>query len=646
MYSYLQKTGVKTAFSLLIFLMQFQIFAQETDKDPRYVINDQPTQERSVTSLTDNYDIRYHRLDLHVDPAVKYVEGMVCTYFKPLEENLEYLYFDFRNNMTVDSVIFHDLQLNYTFNTTTSLQIELPWNIPANALDSLKIYYHGMPVTDGFGSFTTGTTPCGGNNNKVMWTLSEPFGAKNWWPCKQTLDDKADSLHMIITCPAPYKAGSNGLLVNTVNNPDNTITYHWKHNYPIPAYLAAFSVADYSVYSDMVPVPGSNNSIPVLNYVYPCHLNLAMANTPNLIPVFQFYIGKFGPYPYENEKYGHAQCGFGGGMEHSTMSFVGSYGISLLAHELAHQWFGDKITCGAWNDIWLNEGFATYLDGLTCEQGIGYTNWQDWKSLKINNVTGSTNGSTYVYDLSNPYNIFNGQLVYNKGALILHMLRWKMGDEDFFEAVYNYINDPQLSYNYALTDDLKSHLEAVSGMDLTEFFSDWLYGEGWPFYTVNWSVDNDCKKVYVSLNQTHSAGQGTFFEMPVAIRFTGLGGDTTVIFDQNNPEAIDFTAQLTFIPNAAYFDPDLWLCAKYTITQQTFSGRRHKIWLGTTSNDWNNDLNWDCGGIPTAIDRVTIPANAPPCTLKSGTNASCSKLILEDPALLNIGLDAVLDVME
>lgn len=639
---------VYTRLLSMLFLMIFttqNMNAQQTDKDVLLLVRESNSQLRSLNTLTNNYDITYHRLNLNVNPAVRYISGMVCTYFKPTAVNFQNIYFDFRNNMTVDSVIYNGQHLTHSFNSEVSLKIDLPYALPVNIMDSIKVYYRGEPFNDGFGSFTIGNTPCSGNNNKVMWTLSEPYGSKNWWPCKETLDDKADSLDMIVTCPAPYKVGSNGLLVSTITN-GNNITYQWKHRYAIPAYLAAFAVADYAVYTDKVPVPQSTDTIDVLNYVYPCHLAHTMANTPDLIPVFQYFIEQFGPYPYQNEKYGHAQCGFGGGMEHSTMSFMGSFGKSIMAHELAHQWFGNKITCGSWNHIWLNEGFATYLDGLTCEQGIGYTDWLNWKTSMINNVTSNGYGSTYVYDISNAYNIFNGQLVYYKGALILHMLRWILGDEDFFNGILNYISDPALTYDYAVTDDLKAHLEAVSGIDLTEFFADWLYGQGWPDYAVSWSVDNLCEKVYVTINQTHSASLGTFFEMPVPIRFTGFAGDTTVVFQQNSPSATSFTAQLDFIPTAAIFDPQFWLCAKHTITQQTFNGRRHKVWKGNNNNDWHNGLNWDCGGIPTALDMVTIPASSPPCYIKSGATATCRKLKVENPALLNIGLNAVLNVME
>jgi aminopeptidase N len=292
---------------------------------------------------------------------------------------------------------------------------------------------------------------------------------------------------MIVTCPVPYRVAGNGLLVDSINMIDST-KYHWKHRYPIPAYLVAFAIANYKSYSDIV-YPPDDTPIEVLNYVYPCDSATVAQQTPNMTPMFLYFIEKFGAYPYKKEKYGHAQCGFGGGMEHSTMSFMGGFSRLLLAHELAHQWFGDKITCGSWQDIWLNEGFATYLEGLTCEKGWGDQSWINWKTSKINNVTSNNSGSTYVTDTVNVGNIFNGRLVYNKGALILHMLRWKLGDSLFFKSIRNYINDPALSYGFARTNNLKTVLNATTGIDMTEFFNDWLYSQGWPNYNITWSKD-------------------------------------------------------------------------------------------------------------------------------------------------------------
>jgi aminopeptidase N len=601
---------------------------------------------RATSTMTSDYDVKYYRLNLSANPAVRYIRGSVTTYFTPKINNFNTIHFNLRNNMSVDSVKYHGSHvLSHNFISPTLLQINLPASIQTSVLDSLTIYYQGAPINDGFGSFGMSTTSCGGLHNKVMWTLSEPYGAKNWWPCKETLEDKADSIDMIVTCPVPYRVAGNGLLVDSINMIDST-KYHWKHRYPIPAYLVAFAIANYKSYSDRVYPPG-DTPIEVLNYVYPCDSATVAQQTPNMTPMFLYFIEKFGAYPYKNEKYGHAQCGFGGGMEHSTMSFMGGFSRLLLAHELAHQWFGDKITCGSWQDIWLNEGFATYLEGLTCEKGWGDQSWINWKTSKINNVTSNNSGSTYVTDTVNVGNIFNGRLVYNKGALILHMLRWKLGDSLFFKSIRNYINDPALSYGFARTNNLIAILNATTGIDMTEFFNDWLYSQGWPNYNITWSKDAVCQKTYVTIVQTHSANMGTFFEMPVPISFTGIiNGNTvtdTVVFDQNSPMQLKFDYSLGFNPTSAAFDPEKWLCAKATITEVPFNNQRHIIWKGTVNDDWHNAANWDCG-VPTANDDVTIPDNGHPCTVKSNTIADCRKLIIKDAAVFKTESGAVLNI--
>ncbi|MBK8545986.1 MAG: M1 family metallopeptidase [Saprospiraceae bacterium] len=622
---------------------------QETDKDVRYITKGWKYYDggRNVTTLHSDYNVHYYRLNLTVsNPGVRYLSGSVTTYFKPKTTGFNAIHFNFMNNMTVDSVKFHNaLVSTYSFTSPTILRINLPVILPVNVSDSITVYYKGAPIIDGFGSFGIGSTGCSGSNTSVMWTLSEPYGAKTWWPCKETLDDKADSLDLIMTVPQPYRVAGNGLLVQETTNPNNTKTYRWKHRYAIPAYLVAFAIANYSAYSNFVPVPGQN-PIEVLNYIYPCNTT-AQNQTPLMTPMFQYFIQKFGTYPYNNEKYGHAQCGFGGGMEHSTMSFMGGFSRTLMAHELAHQWFGDKITCGSWQDIWLNEGFATYLEGLICQQGLGDNTWTNWKTGKINSVTGNNLGSTYVTDTTNVSSIFSSRLVYNKGALILHMLRWKLGDNVFFQSIYNYINDPVLSYGFAKTPQLKSIIESTAGVNLTEFFNDWLYGQGWPNYNITWSKDTTCQKIYVTINQTHSANQGTFFEMPVPVSFTGtINGNTvtdTVVFDQNSPTQLSFDYYLGFNPTSATFDPEKWLCAKATITEVPFNNRRHIIWQGDVNDDWHNAANWDCG-IPTSLDDVTIPAGMPVCVIKTGATANCRKLTVKNAASLVTQPGAILNI--
>lgn len=631
-----------TLILIAIFAMELPLWAQMTDKPVRLIVNDQGQLKRSNQSVTDNYDIKYHRLELEVDPDIHYIYGMVCTYFIPLEAGFSSMQFDFYDNMTIDSVVYDGNYLTHSFPDETTLQVNFPGALTQDQLDSLKIYYQGAPFNDGFGSFGTSHSDCS-INDPIMWTLSEPYGAKTWWPCKETLDDKIDSLDMIVSTPSEYRVGSNGVLISETEEAGQK-TYFWKHRYPIPAYLVAFAVAEYSVYSDYVTIPETSDQIEILNYVFPCNLNYAQSRTPVLIPIFEYFIETFGPYPYENEKYGHAECGFGGGMEHSTMSFMGGFGTSLMAHELAHQWFGDKITCGTWNDIWLNEGFATYLDGLTCEQGIGYTSWNNWKSSKINHVTGNPYGSTYVYNTGSVWAIFSSRLVYSKGALLLHMLRWKLGDEDFFEAVSNYISDPELAYNYAVTVDLKEHFEQVSGQDLTEFFNDWLYGQGWPAYNVAWAYSEACERVYVKIDQSHSANEGTFFEMPVPIKFSNVSEEITIVFDQNGPDQLDFFADIGFEPTSLEFDPDKWLCATNTVSVTSFP-EVPTIWHGEEDNYWSNENNWDCG-IPDANTDVIIPADTPDCILRALEIADCRTLTVDPNATLITEKKAILNIYD
>ena len=554
---------MKNLFVLLTFGIIFiatEIFAQEQNFEKAFFPDKMNYNYRNITlssSNTGNYDLKYYRFDISVDPAVNFISGSVTPRFLVTKENTNNIYFDFNDKMTVDSIKYHGQLVNSVFSGHFELKIDLPGNLIKGQMDSITIWYSGNPTTSGFGSFETSKHYCD-KTIPVLWTLSEPYGARDWWPTKQSLNDKIDSIDMFVTTPKGYKVGSNGLLVSRVDIADKTI-HHWKHNYPEPAYLIAIAVSDYAEYIDWVPLK-NGDSLMVLEYVYPCNLDYAKSKTSDIIPTMQFYIDLFGDYSFDKEKYGHAQFGWGGGMEHSTMTFVSSFGHSLLAHELAHQWFGDKITCGSWQDIWLNEGFATYLEGLTYDFGRNPDNWENWKTGKKNSAISSPHGSVYVYDTTSVSRIFNGSLSYSKGAYLLHMLRWKLGDDNFFQALRDYISDPELIYGYARTPDLQKHFEAQSGQDLNEFFKDWLYGKGFPTYSLDWGYDEN-NKLFVRVFQTQSDESVDYFEMPVPIQLVGEGRDTIVVLDNVYNEQI-FTLDIDFKVDSISFDPDQWLCAK------------------------------------------------------------------------------------
>ncbi len=520
------------------------------------------------TAAANTYDLNYHRCVWAIDPAVNYINGNITSYFKPIVTSFNTMQFDLSNMLIVDSVKYHNTSLLYTQLPTNLLEITFPIVLSVNVIDSVTIYYQGVPSNSGFGSFVKSTHA----GIPIIWTLSEPFGAQDWWPCKQDLNDKIDSIDIVVTTPQAYRVASNGLLVSeTVMGTDKI--YHWKSRYKIATYLIAIAVTNYAVYSDSVFL--STDTIPVLNYVYPENLANAKTETPEIKKIIKLYDSLTILYPFAKEKYGHAQFSWGGGMEHQTMSFMSSFNFGLTAHECAHQWFGDHITCGSWEDIWLNEGFATYFQGLT-EERYFPNNWNNWKKEKVDNITSAPDGSVLCDDTTSVARIFNGRLTYNKGSYLLHMLRWKLGDAVFFQALKNYLNDPALAGGYAQTSKLKAHLEATSGKNLANFFDQWYYNQGYPSYEIIYNQTGN--NVVLTVNQTQSHTSVSFFEMPIPIKFVGVGEDTTIVFNHQYSGQI-FTATIPFPIISVVFDPELHLISANNKTKNI-----------STSNDLNNEI--------------------------------------------------------
>ncbi|MCG8327243.1 MAG: hypothetical protein MI974_06130 [Chitinophagales bacterium] len=517
-----------------------------------------------VNPLTQNYDLKYHRLEWEVDPDEHYIKGTITSYFIPTQANFTQINFDLRNNMTVNNVIYNGQALNHTLNSDDNLSIDFNATLPMGVLDSISVEYEGVPETTGFGSFRTATH----DFVPVLWTLSEPYGAKTWWPCKQDLTDKIDSIDIIVTTPEAYRVGTNGLLISETSVGNDQIEYHWRHRYPIPAYLISLAVTNYAVFEDYVTAP-DGSSILILNYVYPERLDEAVVELESTIEQMELFNELFGLYPFADEKYGHAQFNFGGGMEHQTMSSMGGFSYGLQAHELAHQWFGDKVTCGSWQDIWLNEGFATYLTALTSEfLGSDPNAFYDWKVSTTDFVTSEVDGSTFVYDTTDASRVFNSRLTYRKGALILNSLRWVVGDNHFFDGVKSYVNDPNLAYGYARTDDLQYHLENTSGIDLDEFFEDWLYGEGYPSYHFEFTPSTNAISITVDQETSHNSVD--FFEMPVPVRITNGVNDTLLVLDHTF-SGQTFEMDLDFTPTLLFFDPDKWIISRNNTVVSTTS---------------------------------------------------------------------------
>ena len=542
-----------TYFALLLFSVTFS-FAQKEQDVLNELINSEMKSASNLMAVainpnTLNYDVTYHKLEFTIDPAVYFVAGKVTTTYTALA-NMNTITFDLATQMVVTSVKKDNINLAFSQNASNELVITLPVTQAIGTAATVEIIYSGAPTSGGFGSFESTTH----NGVPVLWTLSEPFGARDWWPCKQDLNDKINSIDVFITAPSQYVAVSNGLEQSQVVNGTNKTT-HFHHGYPIPAYLICMAATNYTVYTQAAGT--APNTYPIVNYIYPENFNSAVQTQLDQTPlILDLYSNLFEIYPFHNEKYGHAQFGWGGGMEHTTVSFMNNFNRSLIAHEMGHQWFGDKITCGTWKDIWLNEGFATYLASLVIENFDGTPAFITDKTNMIDYITSQPGGAVYLTDTeaTNVGRIFSSRLTYNKGAMVLNMLRLKLGDTAFFQAMKNYLADSNLAYKYAITTDLKFHMEAVYGSSLTEFFNDWIFNQGYPSYTItaqNWGAG----QVKVIVNQTQSSTTVSYFEMPVPLRFVDVNGQIFDTVVNNTTNGQEFIISVPFSITGVEFDP-------------------------------------------------------------------------------------------
>ena len=318
--------------------------------------------QRTASVASSNFDVYFYRCEWAVDPAVRYIRGKVTAYFTVTATTAS-IVFDLHKALQVDSILQKGAPLPFQQGADHSLMVRFAQTLARGQKDSLSIYYQGVPANEGFGSFATGMQ----SNVPVLWTLSEPYGAKDWWPCKNAQADKADSIDIVLTYPAAYSSSSNGVLADEKTVGDKKISY-WKHRYPIASYLVAMAVTNYETNTDSVVL--TNTRMPVHMRVYGGASDYFRNATAVAKNCLQKFSSLFGPYPFLKEGYSQTQFGWGGGMEHQTNSFISNEYDQLVAHELSHQWFGDRVTCRSWQDIWLNEGFAQYMQFIYLENFV------------------------------------------------------------------------------------------------------------------------------------------------------------------------------------------------------------------------------------------------------------------------------------
>ncbi len=495
------------------------------------------------------YDVSYYKLDFEVDATGHNIDGYTQVDLSVTDGPLSQIDLNFYNNMHVTSVFSGDTALTYVHDSNI-LTITLNQAYETGSKISLKIYYNGNPSWSGSGAFRFSTY----SGKPHFWTLSEPYGAREWFPCKDIPEDKADSAAIVVTTDESILVASNGLLISQ-STQNGKATFHWKESYPITTYLISIAGYAYTHYSDQYET--LNGSImPIEFYVYPDHYSDSYfrsqyAKTKDMIHSFAL---KFGEYPFVNEKYGHAEFLGGGGMEHQTLTSLDGYGEDLISHELGHQWWGDMITCKNFHHIWLNEGFATYCEALWIEDEYGTDSYHS--NMDDNIYKGG--GTIYVQDDTDENAIFDWDLSYRKASYVLHMLRHIVGEETFFQILQTYYAENNLQYNVAVTEDFQEVCETVSGMKLDKFFQQWIYGEYYPSYQYSWSSTQSEGSYQINLNIDQVQSNTGFFWSPIDVKIDFGSSDTTLVV-WDSLETQSFELYIDQEPQGVELDPDNWI---------------------------------------------------------------------------------------
>ncbi len=498
----------------------------------------------------ENIDVKYYELNLEIKPSQKLLLGSVKIAFIITKSGVDNISLDFDDNMHVDSVTAN-FNIDESLHNFDKIFINKTEPFDTGKKYEVVVSYHGTPVRTGFGGFVFDYH----NGIPWVWTLSEPFASSTWWVCNDNPSDKADSAKIIITVPQDIFPVSNGKLISDELIKLGRRTVTWKTNYPISNYLISITAYDFDVIREYIEL-NATDTLEFSNYV----LDSTVINYTPYIEmtkdILQYFSNIFGEYPFAKEKYGHVEFGYGGGMEHQTITSLGSWGEGIIAHELAHQWFGDKITCANWHEIWLNEGFAQYSESLYREHISGFEAYLDRIKNDMNRAL-SAQGSVYAEDISGIPSIFDLSRTYSKGAVVLHMLRGVVGDSTFFNILKSYATNPKLSYSSATTEDFKNIAESVYGNDLDWFFNEWIYGTKFPDYDYSYNLSYKGGKTIASVRVIqYPVGENkNLFVMPVQLRFTD-GNRDTVVTAMIDKELNEFEYVFDFKVNEMIFDPN------------------------------------------------------------------------------------------
>jgi len=491
-----------------------------------------------------NFDTRHIALVLSFDWEREQLLGNETITLAPLLNNLHTIELDAANITVTSAKLSSGKVLKFENDPDKQrLRIELDRNYqPSDELILAVDYHTNGPQKGSVGFAGTGLRfikPSAEDPKrpKQIWSQGESEYNHYWFPCYDHPNDFFTS-EITATVEKPLSVISNGELVATKENKDGTRTFHWQMAQPHASYLSSIVVGEYT------PIVSDYAGIPIVTNVYPNELAEGKVTTARLVEMVKFFSEKTGlKYPYA--KYAQTTVrDFGGGMEnisattqtdnmiHDARTELDQTSDGLQSHELAHQWFGDYLTCRTWADIWLNESFATYFQAMWDEHKLGgddflYTDVKGNQDAYFNAWKQGNRRPIVTKNYASPDAVFD-TYAYPRGGAVLHMLRKDLGEENWWRAINHYLN--KYAHQPVETEQFRIAIEEATGQSMDWFFDEWLYRMGHPVFLVTQDYDATNKTLKLKVEQQQKKDpdseypQAGFFQTPVEIEVSSASG--------------------------------------------------------------------------------------------------------------------------
>jgi aminopeptidase N len=550
----------------------------------KFVLRPITETDNSRMDSTHSFDVRHYQLNLNVPMTSGAYSGLERLKFVPCVANFDTFNLNFVN-LVCDSVKRAGNNLTFLANSNR-LKITLDRVFSIGETCLVDIFFRRLAGANTYGVYyyPRGTNPA------IIYTTTEPIDSRYWFPCFDENWDKAEQgCEINVTVPDSFIVCSNGLL-DSVRTSGGWKTFYWRESYPISTYLMTFTSSIYATYSHWFR-PTPSESIEVKYYMWRNDSTRSVSAFANVIDMMQFFSSNdmYGPYPFE--KYGmNAVSPFQwGGMENQTMTMIHRswlYGDDDgIAHELSHMWYGDKITCFGWANVWLNEGFATYSDAIYMRHLNGQSSFITMMNQRAQSYF--QEDITYRVPLYNMAinNLFTWGHTYCKASWVQHMLRYLEGDTTstngiFFQTMRVYADSFQ--YGNTTTNDYRRIHEQMTGRNFDWFFNEWVYQAGYPKYRLGWHIDSSSSRfqVITTISQVNGSNAPVVFHMPIQIKFSASGFDTLVVMPINNGPETD-TFNIAFWPTSVVLDPNSWLLKQVTylsVEEEAAESNHKPLW--------------------------------------------------------------------